>query len=310
MFYNGERPLEFPEGSTAREMCQEPVFGWRRRRAMPKMNFSSNARIFLVTAGIGLMMSVQGAAAGAQQIDRGAMQAVCEPGIAVSVGASGRYQCDVCPSYTDFHGNSKLSFDLQKVFRGRFSTTAHEQALLVLSGCENHADGFGGTALLAREGEGWKKSAYFKAFKPSACLSFKGRDGLERLACREDDMHFGTAESWIETVSFRGNSLHQHPALPTIIDNMAGLGFPVKGYCYEQNISRFEKLSSGSGFAIVVAQTKGRAPSGENSCGETKIPMEPKQTVTLRFDFDGDSFTLARESQDGLEKIKQYVPGY
>lgn len=274
------------------------------------MNFSSNARIFLTAAGIGLMVPVQAVAGGAQKIDRGAMQAVCESKAGVSIGASGDFQCDVCPSYTDFHGNRKLSFNLQKVFRGHFSTTSHEQALLVLSGCENHADGFGGTALLTHEGKGWNKSAYFKAFKPSECLSFKGRDGLERLACRENDMHFGTAEYWSETVSFEANSLHQHPALPAIIDNMAGLGFPVKGYCYEQNISRFEKLSSGTGFVVVVTQTRGRAPSGENSCGETKIPMEPKQTLTLKFDFNGDGFALDSESRAGLEKIKHFVPGY
>jgi hypothetical protein len=241
--------------------------------------------------------------------DRGAMLAVCESSSAVSVGPSGHYQCDVCPSYTDFHGNRKESFNLQKVFRGHFSTTAHEQALLVLSGCESHADGFGGSALLTRAGAGWKKAGYFKAFKPSDCLSLKGRDGLERLACRENDAHFGTAESWIETVSFEGNSLHQHRALPVIIDNLAGLGFPVNGYCYEQNIASFEKLPSDAGFVVVLTQTRGRAPQGENACGETEIPMEPKQSLTLRFDFDGDSFTLARESQDGLEKIKHFVPG-
>jgi hypothetical protein len=277
---------------------------------MRKMNFSSNARARIAVAGILLMMPVQAVAAGAQQIDRGAMQAVCESDAAVSIGGSGHYQCDVCPSYTDFHGNRKESFNLQKVFRGHFSTTGHEQALLVLSGCENHADGFGGTALLTREGAGWKKSGYFKAFKPSDCLAFKGSDGPEHLACREDDMHFGTGESWIETVSFEGNSLHQHPALPAIIDNLAGLGSSVKGYCYEQNIARFEKLPSGSGFIVVVTQSRGRAPTSENACGETEIPMELKQTITLRFDFNGNGFTLAKESQAGLEKIKHFVPGY
>jgi hypothetical protein len=58
----------------------------------------------------------------------------------------------------------------------------------------------------------------------------------------------------------------------------------------------------------VVAQTRGRAPSGENSCGETEIQMDPQQTLTLKFDFDGNRFMLAKESQAGLEKIKHFVP--
>lgn len=273
------------------------------------MNVSLNAKIFVAAAGVVLMMTAQGVAASAQQIDRGAMQVVCESSAAVGVDARGRFQCNVCPSYTDFHGNRKESFNLQKVFRGHFSNTAHRQALLVLSGCESHADGFGGTALLTREGAGWRKAGYFKAFRPSDCLSFTGRDGLERLACRQDDMHFGTADSWIESASFEDNSLHRQSMLPPVIDNLAGLGFAVKGTCYEQKIARFEKLPSDAGFVVLVTQTKGPAPQGENACGETETPMEPKQTITLRFDFDGNGFALARESQAGLEKIKHFVPG-
>jgi hypothetical protein len=277
------------------------------------VNAFLNAKTFVTAAGMLLMMSAPalagGGAAGVQQIDQGAMQEVCESSAAVGVDARGHSQCTVCPSYTDFHGNRKQSFNLQKVLGGHFSTTAHEQALLVLSGCESHADGFGGTALLTGEGKGWKRTAYFKAFKPSNCFSFKGRDGLERLACRGDDAHFGTADSWIEAASFEDNSLHRHSMLPPVIDNMAGLGFAVKGYCYQQNIARFEKLPAEAGFTVAVTQTKGLAPSGENSCEENEIHTEPKQTITLRFDFDGDHFTLAKESQDGLEKIKRFVPG-
>lgn len=250
-----------------------------------------------------------GSAAGAHLIGHSAMQAVCGTSAAVSIGPAGHYECNACPSYTDFGGDRKESFNLQKVFQGHFSTTAHEQALLVLSGCESHADGFGGTALLTREGAGWKKSAYFKAFKPLACLSFKGRDGLEHLACRENDAHFGTAEYWIETASFKDNSLHHDHVFPVIlIDNMAGLGFARKGYCYEQNITRFERLPSESGFVVAVTQTRGRAPAGQKECGETEIPMEPKQTIILKFHFDGNSFSLAKESRDGLEKIQHFVP--
>jgi hypothetical protein len=260
-----------------------------------------------------LMMSVHGlaaeGAAGAGQIDRAAMQAVCESSAAVGTDPSGRFQCAVCPSYTDFHGSRKQPFNLQKVLRGHFSNTTSEQLLLGLSGCEDHADGFGGSALLTREGAGWKKAGYFKAFRPSDCLSFKGRDGLERLACRENDMHFGTSESWIEAASFEDNTLHRHHTLPLIIDNMAGLGFPVKGYCYEQEITAFRKLPSEAGFMVVVTQTRGLAPHGENSCGESEIPTEPKQTIALKFRFDGNRFTPAQESKAGLEKIKHFVPG-
>jgi hypothetical protein len=161
---------------------------WGHEGPMCSAPTSSNATICIATAFALFVMSVRALADGrapvAQQVDRGAMRAVCESNTAVSIGPSGRFQCEVCPSYTDFHGNPKESFNLQKVFRGHLSTTSGEQFLLVLSGCEDHADGFGGSALLTLAGAGWKRVGYFKAFKPSNCLSFKGRDGLERLACR------------------------------------------------------------------------------------------------------------------------------
>ena len=48
----------------------------------------------------------------AKQIDRRAMQEVCESSAAVSIDPKGSFQCTVCPSYTDFHGNNRESFDL------------------------------------------------------------------------------------------------------------------------------------------------------------------------------------------------------
>lgn len=141
----------------------------------------------------------------------------------------------------------------------------------------------------------------------SKCLSFRARDGLDRLACFAGDAHLGTSVYWISAVSYKNNSLHAEPLLEDIGGNMA-LGSPAEGYCYNQDITRFEKLPSDTGFLVEVAQTKGLAPSREGSCGETEIRMEPSETVNLNFQFDGDHFALAPASKDGLQKIKNFLP--
>ncbi len=260
---------------------------------------------------VALTVSAQGQAAedipGAKLIDRRAMQAVCESSSATNVDAKGHFQCTVCPSYTDFQGSNHDSFDLQAVYPGHFSTTSAEQLLLALAGCESHASGLGGSILLTGDGAGWKKSGYFKGDSALKCLTFRARDDFDRLVCFAGDGHFGTAAYWINAVSYKDGSRHAEPLLQDIGTNMGG-GSPVAGYCYEQDITKFEKLSSGTGFMVVVKQTRGLAPAGEGSCGETEIRMEPTETVNLNFQFDGDHFALAPESKDGLQKLKDLLP--
>lgn len=233
------------------------------------------------------------------------MQEVCESSAAVQIDPKGHFQCSVCPSYTDFHG-TRESFDLNKAYQGHFSTTNTEQLLLAMAGCEPHVSGLGGTILLTRDGTVWKKAAYYKGDNASNCLSFRAHDRLDRLVCLAGDAHFGTAVYWINAESYKDTSLHAEPLLQDISANMAGS--PLGGYCYEQEIDKFEKLPSGSGFIAVVTQTKGLAPSGEGSCVDTEIRMEPPQTVNLIFQFDGDHFALAPESKGSLQKIKDFLP--
>jgi hypothetical protein len=147
---------------------------------------------------VGFMMSARGQGApSANQIDRRAMQQVCESSATINIDAKGHFQCSVCPSYTDFHG-TRESFDLQAVYRGRFSTTNTDQLLLALNGCEPHSSGFGGSILLTRDGTAWKKSGYFKGDDASKCLSFKARDGFDRLVCFAGDSHAGNSVYWTE----------------------------------------------------------------------------------------------------------------
>jgi hypothetical protein len=270
---------------------------------------SFSANVCVAVTVVALTVSAHGQAAegipGAKQMDGNAMQEVCESSAAVNVDHEGRFQCDVCPSYTDFHG-TRQGYGLQQAFEGHFSTTDTEQLLLVMWGCEPHASGFGGSVLLTRDGKVWKKSAYFQAEKPFKCYSFKAHDGFDLLVCRGGDAHQGDAEYWINAQSYKGASVHKEPLLNTS-SNLAG-GSPQAGYCYDQEIDSFERLSSGAGFGVVVRQVRGLAPPGEKSCGETEIPMEPEQTVHLNFLFDGDHFALAQGSEDSLGKVENFVP--
>lgn len=274
---------------------------------MRGLSASFSANVCVAVTVVVLTMSAHGQTveeiAGTKQLDRSAWEAVCESRI--SADSKGTFQCTVCPSYTDFRG-TRGSFSLNAVYRGHFSATNADQLLLALYGCEPHVSMFGGSVLLTRDGAVWKKSGYFKGDNAMRCLSFKARDGLDRLVCFSGDSHFGNSVYWISAMSYKGNSLHAEPLLD-LSGNM-GTGSPVARYCYEQEIDTFEKLPSDNGFKVVVKQIRGLAPSGEDACGVTEIPMEPTQTVSLYFQFDGDHFDVAPESKDGLHKVKNFVP--
>jgi hypothetical protein len=240
-----------------------------------------------------------------KQVDASVRQLVCENDATATTDPKGHFQCNVCPSDTDFHG-TRQPYALNLAYQGHFSTTNADQLLLVMWGCEAHVSGFGGSILLTRDGTVWKKSAYFKGDKPIQCFSFNGHDGLNHLACRGGDAHFGNADYWISAKSYEGASVHEQPLLA--VGSNLGSGSPRAGYCYDQDIDHFEKLPSGEGFTVVVRQTKGLGPSSEVACGESDIPMEPTQTVKLIFQFDGERFALAPGGEGNLEKIENFVP--
>jgi hypothetical protein len=275
------------------------------RRLMPSFTVALCVSVTVVALAMITHGQEAGEVSSATPIDRSAMLEVCEKSAAVEIDPEGDFQCGLCPSYTDFQG-SRESFRLNKAYQGHFSAPNTEQLLLALNGCEPHVSGFGGSILLTRDGTAWKRSAYFKGDNASNCLSFRAHDGLDRLVCLAGDAHFGTSAEGIIAESYKDASLHQEPLLQGIGSNMGGT--PQSGYCYEQDIAKFEKLPSGTGLKVVVTQTKGLAPPGEGSCGETEIQMEPAQTLNLNFQFDGDHFALTPESKGSLQKINDFLP--
>jgi len=117
---------------------------------------------------------------------------------------------------------------------------------------------------LSRAGTRWKKLNYFQGHKPLKGLSFKARDGLDRMVGFGGDQHYDGNASWISAVSYKDNVLHEEPLLG--VSGNSG-GAPAAGYCYQQDIDTFEKLPSKTGIKVVVKQIRGLAPSGEKSCG-------------------------------------------
>jgi hypothetical protein len=94
--------------------------------------------------------------------------------------------CDVCPKDAN-SGAGK--WELKAVFPGHFVSPSSEDALVSGSGCESHADDFGGSFLLTKQGLSWHKVRYVAGLIAFDCHKLTGSDGRDRLIC-------GKADSW------------------------------------------------------------------------------------------------------------------
>lgn len=102
--------------------------------------------------------------------------------------------CDVCPA-----GASSRSgqWDLNAAIPGHFVSQESEDVLLSGSGCEDHADGYGGSFLFTRSGGEWHLLNYAPARIANDCKKLNGSDGRDLLICEASDRHFGVTDSFL-----------------------------------------------------------------------------------------------------------------
>jgi hypothetical protein len=110
--------------------------------------------------------------------------------VQICPGHTSESGCDVCPKDTNGGGGKdRGKWEIKAVFSGHFVSPSSEDALVSGSGCEPHADDFGGSFLLAKRGPSWQKVRYVPGLIAFDCHKLTGSDGRDRLIC-------GQADSW------------------------------------------------------------------------------------------------------------------
>jgi hypothetical protein len=80
-------------------------------------------------------------------------------------------------------------YPLEVLVRGAFTRAGADEAAAVFSGCESHAENWGGTLLAKREGNAWRAVEYRSGVHPQSCKAFRRPDGRDMLVCRWVDGH-------------------------------------------------------------------------------------------------------------------------
>lgn len=107
--------------------------------------------------------------------------------------------CRACPPFqADTGPDGKIAIDpkpdaefyeLEALYSGSFSKAGATEMAAVFSGCESHAENWGGTLLVERRGSVWVATDYRSGFHPLDCHPFRPPDGHDLLVCRWETDH-------------------------------------------------------------------------------------------------------------------------
>jgi hypothetical protein len=128
-----------------------------------------------------------------------------------SVDAEHSVSCLVCPQNSD-DGSPADSpseqtgadgWKFSSVLYGHFSAADADEALVRTSGCESHANSFGGDFLLQRIKGSWKMVRYASgATADDHCQKLTWTDGRDATVCETGDMHQGIASDAVQLLLF------------------------------------------------------------------------------------------------------------
>jgi hypothetical protein len=238
------------------------------------------------------------------------LQAVCPSEIRTEVLKNGTaYGCGGCPSFTGFAGQppTKIKgpdFELRQVLEGSFTRAGAGEVLAEFFGCEAHVANFGGTLLLEKDGEKWRRVHYAPGVIGMK-RTYARQDGRDIVLLQAGYTGQGITTGWISTADF---SVKPDPAEHVLmrVEDTSG------NACQLESVSLgyFEKLEYPDLDAdgkpdLRVAVRWGRAKVPAEVRGHCDQEFEPPQTpvYTIDFLFDGKTFRVAPGSAATLRKV-------
>jgi len=112
--------------------------------------------------------------------------------------------CRVCPEGTDFHQFTVFpsGWELQSATSGHFTSANDDNLLLSGSGCDSHANNFGGSFVFTFKDGKAKLIRYDNGLLTDQCHKFDFADGRNFLVCRGGFTGQGENDEDVSTASF------------------------------------------------------------------------------------------------------------
>ena len=187
---------------------------------------------------------------------------------------------------------------------GNFTRAGVQEAVASFSGCEPHADNFGGSILLEKTPTGWKVKSYESGFISDECLKYRLKSGRDLLLCQGGYGGQGEIDSSLFTFDY---ALPKQQHSKTLLSTRDTVSTCLPG---DKTVGSIEGVQlrdlnhdGMSDVVVTVKAAKVKPPAGhEQDCGESLVlPMI--KTRELDFLFGEDTFKIAPGSAETKREL-------
>ena len=266
----------------------------------------------LVALGQGAPAHVQfnTAGAGAKQADiEAAVRLICPTG-KTTHGKDGKLSgCAVCPKGTDFHGQANTAWEMYAETPGHFTSAKDDNLLLDGTGCDSHANNFGGTFVFSVAGEKVRLLHYENGLTTNQCQKFAYADGRNGLVCRGGWSGQGLSELTVFVTSFGVSGKAMTKVLVHATDTTGTCGEDKTQVVKQGGISEVNFMPGAHAAAAVVGGLIIKAYTGDVKCSIAEAAQKTRRApasvknYTIEFTFDGQQFRVAPGSRSLLAKF-------
>lgn len=245
------------------------------------------------------------------------LRQICDKTIVPAL--NGFMGCSVCPSFTTMGTtsaprNSEV-WTVTALRHGHFTVRSAEQVLVGTTGCEPHANYFGGSALFQRVSGTWEFLFYEPGLITDECLTVQDRDKRDLLACLDHYSAQSTVGAWLYVPDLSSRNPVKQTKLVDLTDNFDTCGESLVGNTRAPvQSARFHLVYMDTATASLHVEVEygwrrlteiefQQCLKGSQSLG-TRDSLAPVTGIyRLLFHFDGKGFRLDTAS----ETVKRIV---
>jgi hypothetical protein len=248
------------------------------------------------------------ASAGVKAADiEAAVSRICAPKDIKRGKDGGIDGCRKCPMGTGFRGDGASSWDLYAETPGHFTSAQTDNLLLSGTGCDPHADNFGGSFVFAIDAGKVKLLRYNQGLITDQCHKFAFADGHDYLICRGGWGGQGEADAYIFMATFDAAGKGAPSTLLSTRDTTGECSDPSQMERKSDIVDiRFTPADSAQITGLTITATLGQvrcSTVASAAKADTAKPDTKVKSYDVEFVFDGKHFYVTPASRAALNRL-------
>jgi hypothetical protein len=218
-------------------------------------------------------------------------------------GVSG---CRVCPEGTDFAGEAQSNWGLYAETPGHFTSDQDDNLLLDGTGCDSHANNFGGSFMFSLKSGKARLLKYDKGLVSSQCHKFAYADARDFLVCRVGWTGMGEIDQTVFMAAFDASGKDMTTNLISVRNTTFACGEGSTEGVQNPDIKgiEFSNRQTGAIIGATVTATLEIVKCSQGKNGERAANQSvATRTYEISFLFDGKRFKVAPASRAAFDRI-------